>query len=188
MFNTSLETSQFPDLWKNAPITPIFKEGDKIERSNYRPISILPVIPRLFEKLVSSQLYQSLVRNKLIHPGESGFLKLHSTLTCLLSDTGVWYRGLDTGQMVGTVFIDPKNAFVIVDHDLLCKKPEHYGVQQMEVSWFQSHLANRKQFCRVGGVNSDIWEVEAGMPTSMISLVLLRVQLHPCMLMILAFG
>ena len=160
MFNTSLETSQFPDSWKNARITPIFKEGDKTERSNYRPISVLPVISRLFEKLVFNQLYDYLVRNKLIHPGQSGFLKLHSTLTCLLKNTDDWYSGLDTGQMVGTVFIDLKKAFDTVDHGLLCKKLEHYGVQQRELSWFQSYLLNRKQFCRVGGVDSDIGEVE----------------------------
>ena len=84
MFNTSLETSQFPGSWKNARITPDFTEGDKIERSNYRPNSALPVISRLFEKLGFNQLYEYLVRNKLIHSGQSGFLKFHPTLTCLL--------------------------------------------------------------------------------------------------------
>ena len=128
MFNTSLETSQFPDSWKNARITPIFKDGDKAEKSNYRPISVLPLISRLFEKLVFNQLHQYLVRNNLIHPGQSGFLKLHSTLTCLIKNTDDWYSGLDTGQMVGTVFIDLKKAFDTVQHDLLCKKLEHYMV------------------------------------------------------------
>ena len=71
MFNTSLETNQFPDFWKNARITPIFKEGDGAVKSNYRPISVLPVISRLFEKLVLNQLYQYLVENKLIHPGKN---------------------------------------------------------------------------------------------------------------------
>ena len=164
MFNTSLETSQFPDCWKYARITPIFKEGDRAERSNYRPISVLPVISRLFEKLVFNQLYEYLVKNKLIHPGQSGFLKLHSTLACLLKNTDDWYSGLDTGQMVGTVFIDLKKAFDTVDHDLLCKKLEHYGVQQRELSWFQSYLSNRKQFCRVGGVDSRTGDVEIGVP------------------------
>ena len=110
MFNTSLETSQFPDSWKNARITPIFKDGDRTEKSNYRPISVLPVISRLFEKLVFNQLHQYLVRYNLIHPGQSGFLKLHSTLTCLLKNTDDWYSGLDTGQMVGTVFSDLKKS------------------------------------------------------------------------------
>ena len=116
------------------------------------------------EKLVFNQLHQYLVKYNLIHPGQSGFLKLHSTWTCLLKNTDDWYSGLDTGQMVGTVFIDLKKAFDTVDHDLLCKKLEHYGVRQRELSWFQSYLSNRKQYCRVGGVDSETGEVEVGVP------------------------
>ena len=66
--------------------------------------------------------------------------------------------------MVDTVLIDLKKAFDTVDHDLLCKKLEHYGVQQGELSWFQSSLSNRKQFCSLGEVDSEIWEVEVGVP------------------------
>ena len=62
--------------------------------------------------------------------------------------------------MVSTVFIDLKKAFDTVDHDLLCKKLEHYGVQQRQLSWFQSYLSNGKQYCRVGGVDFETGEVE----------------------------
>ena len=84
LFNTSIETSQFPDSWKLARVTPIFKEGDKTEKSNYRPISVLPVISRLFEKLVANQIYQHMNDNGYFSPDQSGFLRLHSTATCLL--------------------------------------------------------------------------------------------------------
>ena len=63
LFNTSIETSRFPDSWKVARITPIFKDGEKTDKSNYRPISVLPVISRLFEKLVTDQLYQHMDKN-----------------------------------------------------------------------------------------------------------------------------
>ena len=63
LFNTSIETSQLPDSWKVARITPIFKDGDKTEKSNYRPISVLSVISKLFEKLVFNQLYQYMKEN-----------------------------------------------------------------------------------------------------------------------------
>ena len=66
--------------------------------------------------------------------------------------------------MVGTVFIDLKKAFDTEDHDLLCKTLEHYGAQQRELSWFQSYLSNRRQYCRVGGVDSETGEVEVGVP------------------------
>ena len=121
-FLCDIEIGQFPDSWKVARVTPIFKEGDKTEKSNYRPISVLPVISRLFEKLVSDQLYQYMKENGLFSPDQSGFLRLHSTLTCLLKNTDDWYNGLDLGRLVGLVFIDLKKAFDTVDHDILCEK------------------------------------------------------------------
>ena len=164
LFNTSIETSQFPDSWKVARITPIFKDGDRAEKSNYRPISVLPVISKLFEKLVFNQLNQYMKENGLFTSDQSGFLCLHSTLTCLLKMSDDWYNGLDLGKLVGLVFIDLKKAFDTVDHDILCKKLELYGVQQRELSWFRSYLSNRKQFCRVNGVDSDVGEIEVGVP------------------------
>ena len=164
LFNTSIETSQFPDSWKVSGITPIFKDGEKIEKSNYRPISILPVISKLFEKLVFNQLYLYMKENGLFTSDQSGFLRLHSTLTCLLKMSDDWYNGLDLGELVGIVFIDLKRAFDTVDHDILCKKLELYGVQQRELSWFRSYLSNCKQFCRVKGFDSDVREIEVGVP------------------------
>ena len=65
---------------------------------------------------------------------------------------------------MGLVFIDLKKAFDTVDHDILCKKLSHYGVQHRELSWFKSYLTNRKQFCRVNGVDSDFGDIEVGVP------------------------
>ena len=76
IFSTSLETSKFPDTWKTARVAPIFKDGDKFIRSNYRPISVLPVVSRLFEKLVFNQLYKYLDSNRLLSNGQSGFRSL----------------------------------------------------------------------------------------------------------------
>ena len=154
LFNTSIETSRFPDSWKVARVTPIFKDGDRADKSNYRPISVLPVISRLFEKLVTNQLYQYMNDNGHFSCGQSGFLRLHSTVTCLLKNTDDWYNGMDLGKLVGLVFIDLKKAFDTVDHNILCKKLELYGVHHRELSWFKSYLTNRKQFCRVNGVDS----------------------------------
>lgn len=84
LFNISLVASQFPDSWKLARVTPIFKEGGKTENSNYHPISVLPVISRLFERLVASQLYQHINDNGYPSSEQPGFLRLYSTDTCLL--------------------------------------------------------------------------------------------------------
>ena len=77
IFNTSIETSTFPVSWKIARVTPIYEEGEKSERSNYRPISVLPVLSRLFEKLIYDQLYQYLERGGLLISDQSGFSALH---------------------------------------------------------------------------------------------------------------
>ena len=164
IFNTSLETSQFPDPWKIARVSPIFKDGDKTEKSNYRPISVLPVVSRLFEKLVFSQLYQYLNDNCFINSNQSGFRELHSTVTCLLKNTDDWYNGLDTGNLAGMVFVDLKKAFDTVDHQILCRKLESYGVLHKELAWFGSYLSNRVQYCRVNGVDSQIENIDVGVP------------------------
>ena len=98
LFNTLLETNTFPDSWKLARVIPIFKEGDKTEKSNYRPISVLPVISRLCERLVTNQFYQHMSDNGYLSPEQSGFRKLHSTVTCLLINIDDWYKGLDLGS------------------------------------------------------------------------------------------
>ena len=164
LFNTSIETSIFRDSWKLARVTPIFKEGDKDDKSNYRPISVLPAISRLFEKLTTDQLYQFMEKNGLFSTDQSGFLRQHSTLTSLLKSTDDWYRGLDLGKLVGMVFIDLRKAFDTVDHSILCQKLKHYGIRKRELSWFKSYLSNRKQFCRVSGTDSNVNDVTIGVP------------------------
>ena len=167
LFNTSIETSAFPDLWKIAWITPILKEGDKADKSNHRPISVLPVIARLFEKLVANHVYQhmvDMVDNNLFKSGQSAYRSLHSTVTHLLKNTDDWYSGLDLNKLVGLTFSDLKKAFDTVNQEILCKKLEHYGIQQRESTWLRSYLFNRKQFCWVNGISSKLEKIDVGVP------------------------
>ena len=164
LLNTYIETSQFPDLWKFARVKPIFKEGDKADISNYRPISVLPVIARLFEKLIANKLYQHINNNGYFSSEQSGLLHLYSTVTSLVKSIDDWYNGMDLGKLTGVVFIDLKKAFDTVDHDILCQKLEHYGIQGWDLSWIRSYLSNRKQYTRVNGVESSIQEIKIGVP------------------------
>ena len=133
----------------------------EIGLKNYGPISVLPVISKLFEL---NQLYQYMKENDLFTSDQSGFVRLHFTLTCLLKLIDDWHNGLDLGKLVGLIFIDLKKAFDTLDHDILCKKLEFYGVQQRELFWLRSYLSNRKQFCTVNGVDSNDREIEVGVP------------------------
>ena len=154
----------FLDSWKIARVTPIYKNGDRADKSNYRPISVLPVISRLFEILVTNQVYKHMEENGLFSSGQSAYSRLHSTVTHLLKNTDDWYDGLDLGRLVGLVFIDLKKAFDTVDHEILCQKLVHYGVQHRELVWFRSYLCNRKQFCRVNGISSKTQGIDVGVP------------------------
>ena len=87
MFNTSLETGLFPETWKIARITPIFKDGDRSCKANHHPIYVVPVIARLFEMLVFNQLYRYLNGGGFLYQGQSAYRKLHSTIACLLKNT-----------------------------------------------------------------------------------------------------
>ena len=113
---------------------------------------------------MANQLYQHINDNGYFSSEQSGFLRLHSTDTCLLKNTDDWYNGLDLGQLVGILFIDLKKAFDTVGHDFQCKKLEYYGIQQQQLAWFKSYLSNREQFSRVNGVDSSIEEIYFGVP------------------------
>ena len=121
LFNKSLLTGKFPEDWKIARIAPIFKSGARDDRSNYTPISVLPYISRLLEKLIFEQFYEYLDTNKSLYEHHSGFRLLHSVATALMASTNDWYLNIDKGKYTGLIFIDLKKAFDTVDHEILLK-------------------------------------------------------------------
>ena len=154
----------FPDSWKTARVVPIFKNGERDDRSNYRPISALPVLSRLLEKLVYDHLYNHLDKNKHLYIFQSGFRSLHSVVTCLLKSTNDWYVNIDNSKVSAVIFIDFKKAFDSVDPGILLAKLHHYGINGIKHDWFRSYLDNRKQFYKVTGESSKIQSIEIGVP------------------------
>ena len=128
MFNLCLSLGKFPEIWKMAKVTPIYKDGSRKEISNHRPISVFPVVSRLFEKLVHDQLYTYLNSNNLISSGQSGFRSFHSVLTCLLKCTNNWYLNIDKGKYTSVSFIDLKKACDTVDHQILLNELKVYEI------------------------------------------------------------
>ena len=122
IYNSSLANGVFPDIWKLASVTPIYKSGPKIDVNNYRPISVISVFSRVLERLTHDQLFESLKINKGITCNQAAFRKLYSTITSLISSTDFWYENIDCSNVNLTIFLDLKKAFDTVDHDILLKK------------------------------------------------------------------
>ena len=164
IFNASLSNGIFPHDFKIARVSPIHKSGNKEERGNYRPISILSKIAKLFEKLACSQLNIFLTKNNILSPCQSCFRKRHSTTTALLENTDSWLLNMDAGLINGVLFLDRRKAFETVDHKILIKKFFIYGIRNKSLDWFKSYLHNRKQFCVVNNATSPTKKVSCGVP------------------------
>ena len=164
IFNCSLETGVFPDDWKFAKVTPLFKQGERNDINNYRPISVISVIAKVFERIIYDQLYSFLSVNHIISERQSGFRSLHSTLTALIEATDSWAYNIDRGNFNAVVFLDLKKAFDTVDHEILLTKLFAYGIQGVAYNWFESYLDNRKQQCFVNGSLSNTTTIKCGVP------------------------
>ena len=117
-----------PDVWKLAKITPIFKTGARNEKNNYRPISVLSVFAKLFEKIVHDQLSDFLLSNRKLTMSQFAYRKLHSTITSLISVSDYWYENIDKNDVNFALFLDLKKAFDTVDHEILIGKLKVYGI------------------------------------------------------------
>ena len=131
---------------------------------NYRPISVLPVISKIMERILYDQLYNYLTKFRILSDCQFGFRKSHSTTTALLDCTNEWYVNLDKKLFNLVVLIDLKKAFDTVDHQILLKKLELCGIKGQALTLFKSYLTNRNQICQIKNFISSDRAIRCGVP------------------------
>ena len=164
IFNHSLKSSTFPQIWKDGKVTPIFKSGDRSNMSNYRPITVLPILSKILERFVHTQIYNHLSENNILSPQQFGFRPKLSTSTALAFFTDNILDNADNGLVTASVFLDFSKAFDTVDHTILLRKLKSVGLDDNSLSWFHSYLTSRRQITSINDKLSTSLPVTVGVP------------------------
>lgn len=162
--NKCLEHATFPDSLKIAKVTPIYKSGSKLDPSNYRPISVLPVISKVFERILYDRLDKFLNSNKFFSKKQYGFRPKSNTLSATIDLVTKIKNKIDQKQIAVGVFIDLKKAFDTVSHNILIKKLSDCGVKSNALNIFKSYLLNRQQIIKIGDSQSTTKQINYGVP------------------------
>ena len=161
-FNSSIFHGTFPINLKNADVSPIFKKGDRLDKTNYRPVSILPTLYKIFEKLLFSQINNYMDSKLSMH--QCGFRKNISAQNCLLVMLEKWRACLDNKGSCGVLLTDLSKAFDCLIHDLLIAKLSAYGFDYNSLKLIYSYLTNRLQRIRINSKYSSWNDIIYGVP------------------------
>ena len=164
IFNNVILYGHYPDVLKIACVTALFKAGDKLDPNNYRPISSLPLLNKVFEKLIHKRLTSFFESHEIFTNKQFGFRKNMSTFDAVNNLLNNIYEAMDDKEFLGAVFIDLSKAFDTVPHNILLKKLEHYGIRGVALKLIESYLSNRKQFLSLDGIRSSMEDVKIGVP------------------------
>ena len=162
--NTFIKSGTFPDILKVGKISPIFKKGDAQLFDNYRPISVIPIFGKIFEKVIYNRLYQFFQSNNAIFKNQFGFRKHHSTMHAINYSVEKIITDLEKRNHVIGIFIDLSKAFDTIDHNKLLIKLEHYGIRGLPLELLKNYLKNREQYTNFKGIDSKPCIVEYGIP------------------------
>ena len=164
IINMSLREGVFPSLLKTANISPIFKKGDKLKCENYRPISLLSNISKIFERIMYNRVENFLLSTNQFYDLQFGFRKNYSTNHALISITEQIRESMDNRLFTCGVFIDLEKAFDTVNHNILLSKLVNFGIRGNANLWFRSYLSNRLQSVIINSIHSNKANVSCGVP------------------------
>ena len=164
IINHSFQTGVFPDALKISEVIPIHKGGSTGELNNYRPISLLSIFDKIIEKIMHKRLYEFLQEHNILFQNQFGFRKNNLTSFALIEITEKIKETIDNKKYGCGIFIDLRKAFGTVNHEILLRKLEHYGIRGMAQNWFKSYLTNRKQYVSLNGESSELKQIACGVP------------------------
>ena len=164
IINQCLKTGIFPDDLKIAEVIPLFKNGENTSFNNYRPISLLPAISKVFEKVIFLQTYAYFQENGLFTCSQYGFRTDHSTEMAAVDCVEKLILEMDNYNIPLSIFLDLSKAFDTINHTTLFTKLIHYGIHGPELDLFKSYLTNRKQYVKYEDTKSNMLPITTGVP------------------------
>lgn len=164
LINQSVKTGIFPNRLKMAKIIPIYKKQDRQKLENYRPISLLPSISKVFEKFIHLQLSHYFEYNNLFYSSQYGFRKNHNTEHATIELIDNIIKVLQKNCVPINIYLDMSKAFDTIDHNILLMKLQHYGIKDMALELFRSYITNRTQYVALKDAMSTSLPIHAGVP------------------------
>ena len=165
IFNCCVRDGYFPNELKIAKVIPLFKnKGSITDISNYRPISMLSVFSKVFEKLIHKEVSQFFISNNIFNNCQYGFREKHSTVHALINAISNVHDSIDNKQHTLGIFIDYSKAFDTINHEILLHKLDNYGIRGNMLKLIQSYLSDRYQYVSYGGLDSALISITIGVP------------------------
>ena len=164
ILNQSLVTGIFPNKLKIAKVVPLFKKDDNLIMDNYRPVSLLTSISKIFEKVAHNQLSLYFKQNKLFYKGQYGFRDEHSTELASVELIDRVMSAFEHKHTPVAIYMDLSKAFDTLDHKILLHKLQYYGIKGTELNWFKSYLYDRQQYVEINSTKSEYQKITTGVP------------------------
>ena len=164
IINQCLRNGIFPNKLKSAKVIPIYKKDNDTDFTNYRPISILPALSKIFEKVIYNQTHDYFQSNNLYFRSQYGFRKQHSTELALLEVIDRIAQQLENKTTPINIYLDLSKAFDPNDHNILPQKLKHYGIHDTALALFEGYLSNRQQYVDYNGTESKLEYITTGVP------------------------